>query len=262
MRFVHPEAEPPKESKPSVLRVACVGLPRCATSSMQLAMQQLGHGLGPTFHMSSIMPYADRMELTTRATNLAATDDSNKEERQALVRQLVQGYHSTSDAPAIFFVEDFIEMYPGIKLVLNKHTVGWMFTHAYTILGYPLRTDYVITRKYRPAWEAYFGRRYGTGKPMLSPDLFDPEIYHKHNDLIRRLAKEKGVDLLEFTPDMGWEPLCRFLNVPIPDVPFPHTNDTRLFQAMVAFLLIRGALVWLAFFSAPLLAWYSISWLR
>ena len=25
----------------------------------------------------------------------------------------------------------------------------------------------------------------------------------------------------------GWEPLCKFLNVPIPDCPFPRVNDTE-----------------------------------
>ena len=29
----------------------------------------------------------------------------------------------------------------------------------------------------------------------------------------------------------GWEPLCRFLNVPVPaDTPFPRLNDTASFQ--------------------------------
>ena len=31
--------------------------------------------------------------------------------------------------------------------------------------------------------------------------------------------------LLVFEAGDGWEPLCGFLNVPVPDRPFPHTND-------------------------------------
>jgi hypothetical protein len=26
----------------------------------------------------------------------------------------------------------------------------------------------------------------------------------------------------------GWEPLCRFLDAPIPDEPFPHINDRKM----------------------------------
>jgi len=34
--------------------------------------------------------------------------------------------------------------------------------------------------------------------------------------------------LLVFTVADGWEPLCAFLDVPIPDTPFPHLNDRRM----------------------------------
>ena len=30
--------------------------------------------------------------------------------------------------------------------------------------------------------------------------------------------------LLVFDVAEGWEPLCRFLNVPVPNTPFPHLN--------------------------------------
>ena len=32
--------------------------------------------------------------------------------------------------------------------------------------------------------------------------------------------------LLVFEVKQGWEPLCKFLNLPIPDESFPHVNDT------------------------------------
>jgi hypothetical protein len=30
--------------------------------------------------------------------------------------------------------------------------------------------------------------------------------------------------LLEWTVEDGWEPLCEFLDKPVPDEPFPHVN--------------------------------------
>ena len=39
----------------------------------------------------------------------------------------------------------------------------------------------------------------------------------------RTVPKEK---LLVFNVKEGWEPLCEFLKVPIPDIPFPNTNDS------------------------------------
>jgi hypothetical protein len=40
--------------------------------------------------------------------------------------------------------------------------------------------------------------------------------------------------LLVFNPAMGWEPLCEFLGVPVPDVPFPHVNTTSEFRSWSA----------------------------
>ena len=39
--------------------------------------------------------------------------------------------------------------------------------------------------------------------------------------------------LLVFDVAEGWAPLCRFLDVPVPDVPFPRLNSTEQFWKMV-----------------------------
>jgi len=36
--------------------------------------------------------------------------------------------------------------------------------------------------------------------------------------------------LLVYDTPQGWEPLCAFLGVPVPDVPFPKTNSTEEFR--------------------------------
>ena len=33
--------------------------------------------------------------------------------------------------------------------------------------------------------------------------------------------------LLVFDVSEGWEPLCKFLDLPVPDVPFPNINDRQ-----------------------------------
>jgi hypothetical protein len=39
--------------------------------------------------------------------------------------------------------------------------------------------------------------------------------------------------LLVFDVAEGWTPLCRFLDVPVPDTPFPHMNSTEQFWKTV-----------------------------
>jgi hypothetical protein len=39
--------------------------------------------------------------------------------------------------------------------------------------------------------------------------------------------------LLVFDVTEGWEPLCAFLGVPVPDAPFPHVNSAEEFWQML-----------------------------
>ncbi len=49
------------------------------------------------------------------------------------------------------------------------------------------------------------------------------EIFQQHTAEVKRTVPAER--LLIFSVKEGWEPLCRFLEVPIPDTPFPHVND-------------------------------------
>ena len=53
-------------------------------------------------------------------------------------------------------------------------------------------------------------------------------VFAQHNQAVREgIASER---LLVFDVKQGWEPLCAFLKVPVPeDDPFPHVNDTGAF---------------------------------
>lgn len=44
---------------------------------------------------------------------------------------------------------------------------------------------------------------------------------------IPSVGSVRPLQLLEFSVTEGWEPLCGFLEVPVPDVPFPWVNSTE-----------------------------------
>jgi hypothetical protein len=48
------------------------------------------------------------------------------------------------------------------------------------------------------------------------------------NDEVR--ATVPAGRLLEWHPKEGWEPLCEFLDVDVPDEPVPNVNDTEAFK--------------------------------
>ena len=87
-------------------------------------------------------------------------------------------------------------------------------------------------------------------------DTFEPkdsvEIYNRHNEWVRKVVPRER--LLEFNPSEGWEPLCEFLQVPVPRgadgkaVKYPRTNDSGRYGKMVAILMLIGVLSWVLLF--------------
>ena len=145
--------------------------------------------------------------------------DSN---RLAILQEAMQGYHATVDAPGCDLYRELMTIYPRAKVVLNirdspeawwysfQNTLGPQFTWIYRILTFSipfLREQcsliWTITKKWRIE-----GGGFGPGK------------YKQHGEDVRKYVPRER--LLEFNVKEGWEPLCKFLEVPIPDQPFPH----------------------------------------
>ena len=82
----------------------------------------------------------------------------------------------------------------------------------------------------------------GVGKTTLAQTLLkraeSGRYFNWDYDADRRAALKQqwlGEDrLLVFDVKEGWEPLCRFLGVPVPEgVPFPRLNDAAEFKARI-----------------------------
>jgi len=61
---------------------------------------------------------------------------------------------------------------------------------------------------------------------------FITSYFKRHNEEVQRaIPKER---LLVYDVSQGWEPLCKFLGVPVPKTAFPHVNVRQDFDAMMA----------------------------
>jgi len=77
------------------------------------------------------------------------------------------------------------------------------------------------------------------------------EFYNKWNEEVTaKVPKEK---LLRFNVKDGWEPLCRFLGLPVPDIPFPRMNFSGDFKRRLLLNKRRNWLVLYQVLSLPLL---------
>jgi len=259
MRFLHPEKGVTLDPD-QTLKVIAAGLPRCATSSLQAALDnELGYA--PCMHMAHVAPFADRLKLSYEA--LLETD---KPKRQAILHKLFDGYAATCDFPGSFFLDDLLEMYPDAKVILNKRRSpeAWHRSIVDTIQFYSTRT-YLWTTCLSATdyWHFYCHmalkkqaeRRFGCDS------LFNIEMYNLHNDWVKDVAAKQGKEVLDWEPSMGWDPLCKFLDKPVPKTSFPHINDTQNMKVIRLFLIQRGLLKWVAVLSVPVVALGAYFWM-
>jgi len=61
-------------------------------------------------------------------------------------------------------------------------------------------------------------------KTLTAEEFRMRQFYKKHNAYVQ--SRVPAEDLLVWKVKDGWEPLCKFLNCPIPDGPIPHDNRT------------------------------------
>lgn len=232
-----------------VLQVIGAGLPRTGTSSLVVALGILG--FGPSHHFTEVIykpesaPVFDRLIQACRIPTSRFAPKSKAESAAILdeLREIFRGYKSSLDGPACHFVPELMELYPNAKVVLSVRdndevwykslmdTVGIQSYDWYWYLKMPTGT-LGFTRLARTFFEAW---KQGTGGQLR------PELHSMHTQWVRKVVpKEKLLEVCtfpfpigfssaadvwsrQFNVKQGWGPLCKFLEVPIPDQPFPRT---------------------------------------
>ena len=65
-------------------------------------------------------------------------------------------------------------------------------------------------------------------------------VFKRHNEEVQRVVSPDRLLVYEVGKD-GWEPLCKFLGVPVPkDKPFPHLNDMDVYKKRLRYFNIAG----------------------
>lgn len=105
LRFVTDDRVLDAKNSVQTIKVICAGLPRCATSSLQAALEGPVINLSPCMHMAHVAPHPDRLKLCLEA--MAEQADATK--RQDILRQLFTGYAATADFPGIMFPDDLMD---------------------------------------------------------------------------------------------------------------------------------------------------------
>lgn len=205
-----------------MLKVIGAGFGRTGTLSVKAALEALG--FGPCYHMTEVFRHPEHIAIWRAAQAGEAVD----------WEQVFTGYAATVDWPACAFYEQLLQVYPEAKVLLTvRDPERWYDSVRETIY---------VTSTARRGQEGGPGPQFGA---MINAIIWQGAFhgafedrqaaiaaFERHNQAVQERVPQGR--LLVYDVKEGWEPLCRFLDVPIPvGQPFPHLNDRSAFQQMV-----------------------------
>lgn len=215
------------------LKVIGAGYGRTGTMSTFTALNQLGL---PCYHMVEVImnkANAGHLDFWRKVANDPPGQQQDWD-------KVLGNYTAAVDNPACCVWRELMAAYPDAKVVLTLHPKGpeaWYDSTIDTIYFTENRWQFKVLELFTP-----FGRKFGDmsrkliWQRMLKGTMNDRSKaiaqYQRHiEEVTAAVPAEK---LLVFTVDQGWEPLCRFLGVPVPATPFPNVNDRAEIKKVIA----------------------------
>ena len=230
-----------QQQSSSNIHVIGAGLPRTGTGSLHQALEILGY---KTYHMVIVMEDSSHAKLWADVAKGQETTDA----AFAAIAQV--GFNATLDWPTSDMFQDQIRLYPEAKVVLSIRDDAAAWARSFSTLTRLIRAlDRPFSWKFPNPLPLIFPThsenmhtlRCATGKVVLGWNRceqlagkqwlesgFLEEQYQKHVDLVKTQVSHD--QLLIFNVKEGWGPLCRFLELAVPDVPFPRVGDTAMLE--------------------------------
>lgn len=216
-----------------MVEVIGAGFGRTGTASLKRALETLG--FGPCHHMSEVLK---RPETAAGWTSALRGDIDG-------LPDLVSGYRATLDFPSCLLWRELADRYPEAKVVLTvRDPARWYRSARATILSQDRenRTEQLASAGGAGLVEALAPLSAAMAARGFRRDLDEPstiEVFLRHNESVRAGIEESR--LLVYEVEQGWAPLCDFLGVAVPSLPFPRGNDSDAFEQNVDRTVRTGA---------------------
>ena len=208
------------------MKVIGAGFGRTGTMSLKGALEQLG--FGPSFHMIDVARQPELLPHWQLAADGGTPD----------WREVFADWESTVDWPACTYWEQIWEAFPDAKVLLSvRDPESWYAScqksiHASAQAAAKGELEGGSVEVSPEAMKMINGIIWnGTFEGRFDDKQFALDVYERHNEDVK--SKVPADKLLVYEIKQGWEPLCEFLDVPVPDSPMPHLNDATSFRAMV-----------------------------
>lgn len=202
------------------LKVIGAGYGRTGTLSLKFALEKLG--FDQCYHMMELMKRPEHAEVWSDAHQGKAVDWDT----------LMSGYQASVDWPSCNLWREQLAHWPEAKVLLSlRDPSDWYDSVMATI--YKSSTDGLQHED--PARQAH--------ARWVNSIIWDPifdgrmddrahaiDCFNRHNDSVQEQVPSE--DLLVYRPGDGWEPLCDFLGVGIPEEDYPRVNSRDDFARM------------------------------
>lgn len=198
------------------LKVIGAGFGRTGTKSLKVALEELG--FGKCYHMEEVMRNPSHLGRWTEIM------EGGKADWEALFN----GYQSGVDWPLSAYYKELMAAYPDAKVILTvREPERWYESFSTTIYQVDIKfskylrfippVDRFFKTMKKVIWEGILYSRMEDKASMI-------DIFNNHIEEVKRTVPRER--LLIFEAHQGWEPLCAFLDVPVPaNKPYPHVND-------------------------------------
>ncbi len=199
------------------LKVIGAGFGRTGTFSLKHALEQLG--FDKCYHMWEVAE--GHHPLWSDAHHGKPVDWDT----------LFNGFQASCDWPSCNFWREQAAHYPEAKILLSlRNPDSWYDSVMNTI--YPaskqsLESDDPNTRAFGEwlfeiIWRRVFDDRMDDRTHVI-------DTFNRHNQSV--IDEVPADRLLVFEAKDGWQPLCEFLEVPVPDTDYPRMNSTEEFKS-------------------------------
>lgn len=186
------------------------GFGRTGTDSLKTALEMLG--IGKCYHMLEVIPYKERIENWRAVANGKRPDWD----------QIFNGYKATVDWPAAFYWRELSVYYPEAKVLLSVRDADlWYDSIEKTILSSLRKSADPDSLGVRLIRDQVFGGNIEDRDHVIA-------TYKKNiADVQAAIPAER---LLTYQTGDGWDPICRFLDIPEPKKAYPHKNRAGNFH--------------------------------
>jgi Sulfotransferase domain len=199
------------------LEIIGPGFGRTGTNSLKLALEQLG--FGPCHHMFEVRDHPEQLANWEAAARGERVDWDD----------VFRGYRSQVDWPGARYWRELAQHYQKAKVILLvRDPDSWFDSVQATIV------PFVAARGTHPS--PHVNALAEMGHQTVSVQVFGDRLSDRDHAIrifrrhIAEVQSEIPSDrLLTFDLRSGWKPLCEFLEVDAPDVPFPNTNSSKAF---------------------------------